>query len=700
MANTNETLRDSKRRAMKIAEFRLTNDRERQNCESDLRRNLNVSAEEAKIVTSAYRAQVLPAVAKHEGLTGDDFAKLVRMNGLDPSIITEFAKHGAGHDENTDDDEDEDMDSELDDTEEDREPGTITPAKKSKAKPPFAKGDEMYDTEEDDSPGDEDAEDEEEDAEGDFTHGIVTSRDTDDESDEDEGEDEDSAKFEVEVPTHLAEKFKQYLQEFQETHATDGMTKTDPHADMDMDMDMGEDEDEDSEGDEDLEGSGDYDDLGGYGAMTGRTPDKMPRGFAGDTPQPLSGAADRKGRPTVDKNVLAKRRALREQIMNRAAQHIASPQTAKRDVKHGDDTSGGTYMGHRSTPISKATDAQYHSEEAFPTLQMENSGGNSMRGDNPTFSKLKIPTRNPKNLGLKNSYEAVRKEGPDAGDSVLNYEVDLDDLDWVPSKNADREKPFAIPTQMDQRDRNTNVSNGGRQASNSNYSDKEMGDAEEVIFNALKTVGVREETMGKLTMAKAITLLVQRVAQRTAMNPDVAIEVNAEDESENCEYETKGVKHGDDFKRQPHTSDESRKPHAKEASAEVFKARLKTAWAITSKLCLAGLIAQDEMESNVQMWMNDGMSVTSMISTGTQFLRMASTAGERVLEAATTRNQPSQRTAGIATNPVLTQTYGTGYSAPSYSGGQSDLAQALKSVLSNDNEFAAYDEYVQDRDRR
>ena len=672
MTITNNALRQAKRRAMKLAEFRLTHEREQQDCETDLMTNMGVSQAEARLVASAYRAQVLPTVAHHEGIDGEDYAKLVRLSGLEGRMTADFAKDMDDKSDEIDDTDDEldDMDGEFgDDPEADSDPIMTDHADPDMGGEPSMEDADAHGAGEDDFDlGGDDATTGLHGPDNALEHG----------SGEDFGEGgTDTATFEVDVPADLVDEFQQLLADFQAKHGGgDDLDMTDDSA---------------------LDADNDASTAPSFGGASGDETDSA-EGDAeiSEHALPLNDAASRKVQPPVDKNVLAKRRAMREQIMARAAQNIASPQTEKRDVKHGNDTTSGTYMGEKATAISKAAEAQYNNEKKFPTHTLEGSDGNSMKGDNPTFGKLKIPTRNPDNLGLKDSYEAVRKDGDNAGDDVLSYEVDLDKLDWVPSKNPDREQPVSIPTQMEQRDRNTTVTGGGARQAAVGYSDDEIGEAEDALYTALKSAGVGDAQIGKLTMAQAITLLGKT---RTASAADVAIEVNAEDEPETPK-ENKGVKHGDDFKREPHETDESRSSRSKEASSEVFQARLKTAWAITAKLCRAGLLEEGDMEQNVQMWMNDNMSVQSMISTGTQFLRMAQSASERVLEAAASRNQPAQRTASVATNPVITPTASIApASVPSY-GGQSDLMQALRSVLSNNDEYERYEEDLRDRQSR
>jgi hypothetical protein len=108
--------------------------------------------------------------------------------------------------------------------------------------------------------------------------------------------------------------------------------------------------------------------------------------------------------------------------------------------------------------------------------------------------------------------------------------------------------------------------------------------------------------------------------------------------------------------------------YAKEA--EVFRSRLKTAYGVSTKLCLAGLISPDEVEANVDLWLNDGLTVKAMLASGAQMLRMSQTAEQRVASA---HAESSIRTAGVATIPSF---------SGSSSNVSSDLQQALKSIFS------------------
>ena len=110
--------------------------------------------------------------------------------------------------------------------------------------------------------------------------------------------------------------------------------------------------------------------------------------------------------------------------------------------------------------------------------------------------------------------------------------------------------------------------------------------------------------------------------------------------------------------------------------AEVFRARLKTAYSVSTRLALAGVIHPQEVDGNVDMWIDGGLSTKTMLTQGTIMLRSSQNATERVASAAADRM--NVRTAssqiGLSTNPAFSGS--TGNSAPL------DLQTALKGLFS------------------
>lgn len=190
--------------------------------------------------------------------------------------------------------------------------------------------------------------------------------------------------------------------------------------------------------------------------------------------------------------------------------------------------------------------------------------------------------------------------------------------------------------------------------------------AEEELYTNLVQAGVSDNVISNLTFAEGLELFRQITASKIenlARMAQVTIEVDAEDMEDE---EVVGM------------TDEDKKAEWATFSAnavkeaQIYQARLKTAYGVSTKLCLAGLISSDEVEANVDLWMNDGMSVKAMLASGTQMLRMSQSAEQRVATAHVEKNLRTASTQGVANIP--------GY-AGSTSNVSSDLQQALKTIF-------------------
>jgi hypothetical protein len=207
--------------------------------------------------------------------------------------------------------------------------------------------------------------------------------------------------------------------------------------------------------------------------------------------------------------------------------------------------------------------------------------------------------------------------------------------------------------------------------------DNDQDDAEEFLFNELTANGVDEDTISSMTFAEGLALYRQinaskvetlaKVAGYEATFTPESLAVKAS-EGEDCKCGEPGCKKCSEKMVEQATWKEMEETAAKEA--EVFRSRLKTAYGVSTKLCLAGLISPDEVEANVDLWLNDGLTVKAMLASGAQMLRMSQTAEQRVASA---HAETSIRTAGVASIP--------GFSG-STSNVSSDLQQALKSIFS------------------
>ena len=305
-----------------------------------------------------------------------------------------------------------------------------------------------------------------------------------------------------------------------------------------------------------------------------------------------------------------------------------------------------------------AADAQYSNEGNYDKMTMSNSEGNSLRDQNTTFNKQEVPTNNPELLGLKNEIKGKKLDGSPEDSSM--YEATFDLFSGVPTQGMDADfGNFEVPTQTDMTSRSNIIL--------ASVNDQDA--AEEFLFNELTANGVDENTISNMTFAEGLALFrkinaskVETLARVAALQLDLSgrdqLAITAEEEDTEADWKEMNAE--EKMKME--------KAYAKEA--EVFRSRLKTAYGVSTKLCLAGLISPEEVEANVDLWLNDGLTVKAMLASGAQMLRMSQTAEQRVVSA---HAESNVRTAGVANIP--------GFSGTT-SNVSSDLQQALKSIFS------------------
>jgi hypothetical protein len=115
-------------------------------------------------------------------------------------------------------------------------------------------------------------------------------------------------------------------------------------------------------------------------------------------------------------------------------------------------------------PFEYSGKAQMNEDREYPTMHMEDDGGNSLKGDttkfNETVEKTSVPTMNPaEDLLLRDDYDLFRFDSsPDGG---LEYTLPKDMFGFdVPSSGEDRGEEFKVPTQMGKAPRKTTVAMG------------------------------------------------------------------------------------------------------------------------------------------------------------------------------------------------------------------------------------------------
>jgi hypothetical protein len=413
-----------------------------------------------------------------------------------------------------------------------------------------------------------------------------------DEDDEEasEVEDNDIATFEIEVPADMVDAAQKAVQE-----ALDRVLGgNDSDEDMDMeDDDMSEEMDMDSD-DDDMEVNSDESQM----HKNSRRDNKMNR------------------------QSLAARRAEREEILRKFAseeEHVE----ASGSFKYSDEMN------------------QYPGEMKYPTMKLD--GENKMKGENPDFAKTKVPTKNPKNLQLKDSMDAVGFEG--SGESSdFEYEVDWKQMDRVvPTTGEAKLKGFEIPSEMDLQARKTTVAQkedvDEASYAKSNYKCEDCG------------------TVKKMTEREAMNATCETCSGKKEVEADVQDNVDLlKDTGEKVKLDNEVSQEGVNM------------------LASVDTARIKAAYSCATKLALAGIINSNETDDYAGQLLEDGIRADVMIKNTQLLLRSAQASAERVAAASAERlNVRTASTMGISTSPAL---YGSSNSAAL------DIQAALKGTWS------------------
>jgi len=393
-----------------------------------------------------------------------------------------------------------------------------------------------------------------------------------DEEEASEVEDNDIATFEIEVPADMVDAAQKAVQE-----ALDRVLGgNDSDDDMDMeDDDMSEEMEMDSD-DDDMEDNSDESQM----HKNSRRDNKMNR------------------------QSLAARRAEREEILRKFAseeEHVE----ASGSVKHSNEMN------------------QYPGEMKYPTMKLE--GENSMKGENPDFAKTKVPTKNPKNLQLKDSMDAVGFEGSEGTSSDFEYEVDWDQMDGVvPTTGEAKLKGFEIPSEMDLQARKTTVAYKDMHSEENHSSEKKEA------YKCSQCGNSRSMTAREAEMAECENCA--KTVKATSADPEI---------TENLINETK--QQGDAAEKVTDM-----------LSASVDTARIKAAYSCATKLALAGIINSNETDDYAGQLLEDGLRADVMIKNTQLLLRSAQASAERVAAASAERlNVRTASTMGISTSPAL-----------------------------------------------
>ena len=396
--------------------------------------------------------------------------------------------------------------------------------------------------------------------------------------DEDEVEDdEETATFEIEVPADMVDAAKQAVQE-----ALDNLLGGED-ADMDSDMDDDDDMDSDMESDEDLDMEDDMEDD------SDMEDDMEDDEDMEEDSEPEMHKTSKVNNMT--KQALAARRAEREDILRRLAAEEEHVQ-ASASFKYNNEM------------------ANMPGEVDYPTMKLQ--GENSMKGENPSWSDQKVPTKNPGSLQFPDVTKPSNFEG--AGDGSLEYTVDWDSLE-NPSEGSEYDM-FEVPTEMAGMPHKTTVAN----SKTASYA---MEDEEKHA--------VQCSTCGYKTM----------MTQAAMDDPNT--------ECEKCsmnEKEDRDVDSAVNIKPDGNITVSS-------SSLDLERARIKTAYSCSNKLALAGIIEASEVDAYSEQMLNDNLKADAMVRQTKLLLKSAQASSERVAAAAADRMTRTASSNGISTSPAF-----------------------------------------------
>ena len=310
----------------------------------------------------------------------------------------------------------------------------------------------------------------------------------------------------------------------------------------------------------------------------------------------------------MNRQSLAARRAERDEILRKFASEEEHFE-ASGSVKHSNEMN------------------QYPGEMKYPTMKLE--GENSMKGENPDFAKTKVPTKNPKNLQLKDSMDAVGFEGSEGTSSDFEYEVDWDQMDGVvPTTGEAKLKGFEIPSEMDLQARKTTV------AYKDTHSEENHSSEKKEAYKCSQCGNSRSMTAREAEMAECENCAGKREAGETP--------------GETFDALTTEIGDLDVQNTQVNKAKELVKTNS------VDTARIKAAYSCATKLALAGIINSNETDDYAGQLLEDGIRADVMIKNTQLLLRSAQASAERVAAASAERlNVRTASTMGISTSPAL-----------------------------------------------
>jgi hypothetical protein len=268
-------------------------------------------------------------------------------------------------------------------------------------------------------------------------------------------------------------------------------------------------------------------------------------------------------------------------------------------------------------------------------------GENSLKSENPTFVKSKVPTNNADCLQTPSAVEAIKFEG---GPGDLEVTVDWECMEEVPSEGGEKMEMFAVPTDMPMKHKTTLASTEkGCECCGYTKSEKTAGSGVDV--HAVKCAQC------KTKMAVCDKCIEADADCKYCKSAEKDETKEAQLDPNKAEQDAKNV---NNFKSDANQALEDVNDALNTNASALDMARIKTSYSCASKLAIAGIISNDEVDAYAEQMLNDNLKSDAMIRQTKLLLKSAQSSAERVVAAAA--EKMSVRTAstnGISTTPAL-----------------------------------------------
>lgn len=388
--------------------------------------------------------------------------------------------------------------------------------------------------------------------------------------------------------------------------------------------------------------------------------DEMPKGINEETEIHSEG---RKGE-AMNKEELAMRKAERRAII------AGVEEVEPKDIGLGHDTSGG------GKPFKYDGDAQYQGEVKLTTKKFEGGGNSDLKDPYAPYAEQKVPTMNPDHLQLKDEVKAMEFSEKPA--NAADYEIDFDLIETgstpIPSDGSGRAEHEHEAPVMSEHELNLNPI---KVRIASELGDLDVEKAEQILADLLVQAGVDTEDIGKMTYAEGVELY--HAIKTAAKDGEVSF---------NETHGTQGVDEHPEYKENKKANEKiTIETEAKNAGSEsvnegernandLYRARLKTAYACSYKLLMAGCLSdEDEAEEYVESLLNDNLSATAMIRQSTLWLKSAQAIKSEKTAAANSGVKKTASNVGLSISPSIKVANTVDTSGPT------DLADALRGMF-------------------